>query len=326
MAKRYVMAVIGCGNIGSRHLQGLTFFGHAADIHAVDPMPASLDLARQRVCEMPPTPDMTWHYHAGIEGLPRRLDLVVIATGSAPRRRIVENLLEAREVGALVLEKFLFQSRADYAAVGALLATKGIAAYVNTPRRAWPAYAALRKTTMKEGELRIHVELNRTNGLATNAIHFIDLAAYLCGEAFSLDGRGLHAVEGVSRHAGMLEFGGFLHGSSPRGDRLSLSGRTGSTAPHVIVITSDKRRILLHEAAGKAFIATAESQWAPVESPFPVLRQSELTGGVAADILLKSVSALPSYAESAKLHLSCLEAFLEAQGRPRDDEAPVAIS
>lgn len=279
-------------------------------------------LARTRFAEALPPDRLVFELVGNLDDLPSRVDLAIVSTGAGPRRSIVEALVAGREISALLLEKFLFQKLEDYPAVGSLLASKGIPTFVNTPRRAWPAYRALAEEFAGDGVMSISVELNRTNGLATNAIHFIDLAAFLTGAkgGFECDGGRLIPFEEVSRHVGAVEFGGVMTAFSSRGDFLSIRGRTESASPHFISITSNSRRAVIHEIAQQAFIADMASGFSPQMREFPIVRQSSLTGDLAAAILDRGSSPLPSYNESANLHLQCLRAFLTALGGRGDSD------
>lgn len=321
------IAVVGCGNIGSRHLQGLTSFGRPARIWAVEPDAAALDLSRRRVAEMSADDRLSFEFCESPSALPTHLDLVVVATSAGVRRAVATRVMDGREIGALILEKFLFQSIADLDEFGDLLARRGIPAFVNTPRRAWPIYSELRKE-LGDAPFTMVVDLNRTNGLATNAIHFLDLVAFLsgCGGEMTLDGRDLRPVEGVSRHAGAVDFHGTLRGVTATGCDFVLNGRIDGNAPHAIALLSRDKRILIAETLQKAWVADGASGWSPGERAFPIMRQSELTGRIAAEIFDGGTTSLPGYAESAKLHRLNLEVFLQAMGKPVPPSTVVPIT
>lgn len=329
MNKTPVIAVIGCGNIGSRHLQGLARLTHAAAVYAVDPVETSRKLSAERVTEIGPRNDVSFSFHPGMDTLPENIDLAIVATGSGPRRALTERLLGSRKVTGLILEKFLFRNHADHIAVADLIAAKQVPTWVNTPRRAWPVYRALAAELQAQGPLTIAVELGRTNPLGTNAIHFIDLAAYLAGPSvrFELDGRGLKPQTEASRHKDGLEFSGVLTGRSERGDALVVTSRLDSTAPHLIVIHARDRRLVIDEAREKVLVANTDNTWTMTPDAFPIVRQSSLTNEFAESVVAGAQPPLPDYAESARLHRQCLSAFLQAMGRdPQALDAVVPVT
>ena len=56
------IAIIGAGQLGSRHLQGLAKLQLPCQVHVVDPSPKSLEVARQRFAETPPSPHVGGYF------------------------------------------------------------------------------------------------------------------------------------------------------------------------------------------------------------------------------------------------------------------------
>lgn len=308
------IAVVGCGNIGSRHLQALARLDRPARIFAVDPSEDARALAAARFAEIGPRPDAALVALTGPDALPDHLDMAVIATSARPRLAVLGAVLSGRRVARLVLEKFLFQRHGDYDAAAALIAGAGSQAVVNTPRRLWPDYVALRERLRGRGPLGFMVETTRRNGMASNAIHFLDLAAFLSGTAdgFALGGARLRVATEAARKGAEIEFEGVLHGVSPNGDSFTHRSRLDDDAPHALAIFGRGVRALIDETAGRMLLSAAETGWRTEEAALAPVYQSMLTHR----LLDRAPDApgLPSYADSARLHRQCLAAFLEAMG------------
>ena len=135
----WTLGIIGCGQLGSRHLQAMAATplpeGMTLRLEVVEPWQGSRDTAQARLAEVNKS-GIPAAFHESVAGLPRALDLVVVATTADVRRAVVEELLGHAAVRFLVLEKVLFQAPADYKAVADLCAAKGTRAWVNCPRRA----------------------------------------------------------------------------------------------------------------------------------------------------------------------------------------------
>ena len=320
MTAHPVIGVIGCGNIGSRHLQALALFDSPASVIVIDPNEESRTVSASRVDQVDGNSDVTFSFHDNMDALPATIDIAVVATGAGPRRAILDDLLDGRTVKNLLLEKFLFQTHRDYDHIGTILKDRNIATTVNTPRRMWPVWSEIKALFTDAGPLTVTVETGKASGMASNAIHYFDLAAFLTGEgaSFDLDGSGLTVLEGISRHDGAIEFEGVLTGTSARGDLFIHRARPHADMPHLIVIQSASARAIVDEPGQRAIIMTAGENWTLREMPVPATYQSALTHIAVRQMLDGATCLLPSFEESARLHRQCLSAFLQAMGKERD--------
>jgi len=315
------VAVVGCGNIGSRHLQGLAKIGHVTEVYAVDPRPQAIEVAKQRIAEVTLNNEVSFKFLSTIDDLPPAFNLVIVATAADGRKDLVESLAAERSVGALVLEKFLFQSLADYDVVDTLLSQKGIHCWVNTPRRVFAAYKNLKQKLADAGPITLIAESNKINSLTTSAIHLIDLFAYLANtDEIELDGRGLKLEQNAGRRSGYLEFSGLLIGQSARGDTFFFRGRPDIETPSKIVIASAKETTVIDEANQNIVSFDRASRCAPASESFRIPLISEVSGGIAERIIRNASSDLPTYEESARLHRACLRAFLDGIGQARNNQ------
>src|SRR5687767_10807061 len=101
--------VVGAGNIGSRHVQGLARARTPMELSIVDPVTASRELTQQRFLEVAGEQRRLPALLEHIDEAPEAVDLAVVATQAAIRRRAIEALLGHSAVRHLVLEKVLFQ-------------------------------------------------------------------------------------------------------------------------------------------------------------------------------------------------------------------------
>jgi len=305
---RHNILVIGAGQIGSRHLQGLARSSLSFDIDVVDPSQSSLDTARSRFEEVPGS-KASGHAVSYATALRpgAEYDLAVVATSSGPRAALTRELLEACRVGRIVFEKVLFSRLEEYHAVGDLLREKAVAAWVNCPRRMYPLYREL----LPEfgGPLQIMLQGGMW-GLACNCIHFVDLASFLAGEHdFSWDVSGLDPLVHESSRQGYMEFSGTLAVSTDKGTRLVLHAQAGSRAPMAMSILGRDCSAVIGESHGKGWLCRAEQGWKSESIEFRLPFQSELSHLIAEQILGMGRCDLPSFEDSAKLHLGMVDAF-----------------
>ncbi len=302
------IAVIGCGNIGSRVLQALARLDRPATIHAIDPVPTALARARERVAELGSVARARIVYGDRIRSLPDTIDLALVATCADTRRATVEALLERARVRHLVLEKFLFQRADDYAAVGERLAASSARCWVNLVRRAWPGYQALKRQLAGDRRLEMQA-LGPDFRLASNAIHYIDIYAYLTGVHVSdYDGSGIDREPMASRRAEFRELSGILRGAGAEGRRVTLASHRTSKLPFVIQFFTPELHWIVREVERKAWCASAETGWAWREADFEGLDVSAMTEAYG-EILERGTSVLPTLEESAKDHLNLLAVY-----------------
>ena len=84
------IAIIGAGQLGSRHLQGLTKINQAIDITVIEPNPDALNLAKNRYEEMPVNPLVrSVSYVSSLKSISQDLDLAIIATNANVRRKVI---------------------------------------------------------------------------------------------------------------------------------------------------------------------------------------------------------------------------------------------
>lgn len=303
------IAIIGAGQLGSRHLQGVRRCTEPLDIWVVDPGEQSLEIARQRYEQVEPGAAHTAHFAASADELPDHLDLAIVATGSMPRLAVTRAMLHGRKVDTLILEKFLFPQAAQYEEASRLIAMSGTKAYVNCPRRMYPSFKLIRSLLPADATLEMTVEGSQW-GLCCNAIHYIDIFMSLCGaETFRVDTGALEPKLLENKRPGYVELQGTLTVTTPRGDKLTLICADSDRPMYVNVNGME-----LDEIHGT--LQAGGETW-QVPTPF----QSQLT-----DRLVQEPIVLTDYETSKSYHLTLLSALLEFvngfTGRT-DDSLPI---
>lgn len=301
------IAVIGAGQLGSRHLQALCRSHLAFDVHVADPSPASLDIARQRLAEVNGgnvTATFTDRLPDGAH-----YDVVVVATSSGPRAAATRDLLTRCTVGAVIFEKILFTRLEDYDAIGSLLAQKGVKAWVNCPRRMYPHTKPL--SALLSGPVSLAMQGGMW-GMACNSIHFVDFVAHLCGtDTFTWDVSGLDPVLHESPRHGYREFSGTLVVRGDDGSVVRLSAIADSAASPVVHIIGSAGSAVLDEINNIGTLYRRDEGWKPEAFSFRLPYQSELTHLAVESILADGQCPLTPYDVSARLHRPMLKAFLD---------------
>jgi predicted dehydrogenase len=319
------IVLIGVGAIGFRHLQSLlnvrlplrvSVVEISADIRAAAEKALSLDGA---------SPLFRVQWLPSLDALPAgaRVDLAIVATTSFPRRSVVERLLAGFDVKALLLEKVLFPTVADHAAVAALTRAQGVDAFVNVGRR-HPWIAALRDQAKSPVRMAV---TGTAWGLACNAVHLIDAFAFLNGafDGISVDGAGLRPGFEPAKRDGYIELFGTLACALP------VPGRGTATAT-LECLPAAEYGVLVEGACDEFTFSWRFSEnivriehlgegggGGAVELPFPMPMLSATNHLLIEKILTRRLGDVPTLAEVNPPSEAMIRAFithLQAAGHP----------
>ena len=304
--------IIGAGQLGSRHLQALVKYDRTDfEIAVVDPSSASLSLARQRMEEMPNNPLMrNASFHESVGLVKGSVDFAVIATNANHRLKALEQLLAVADVKHLLLEKVLFPSSNELDKAAVLIEKYGVDTWVNCPRRMYALYAQLQAHLHNDRNICLEVRGGQW-GLACNAIHFIDLWAFLSQSVdYRIDTGALDVDVLESKRAGYKELTGTLRGVGDKGF-FSLTCDREILSPEIkVTIRSENATIHIDEIA--RLVKATDSQGRELlfhqYEPVP---QSNLTHQVATALLAEGHCPLTPFNESAVLHRTFLDGLLE---------------
>lgn len=305
------IAIIGAGQIGSRHLQALSQLNRTTNIQIVDPNYKSLEKARERFLQIQKNKNVQKvEYLKNIVDLSNNLELVIISTTSDIRREVIEKLLLQKKVHYVILEKVLFQRIEDFVIVNNLLVRNNVKAWVNCPRRMIHFYKQLRSKFKEIKKVDYRVSCSNM-GIGCNSIHFLDLFAFLTGQTnFVLFSDQLDPNIIMSKQPGFLEFTGTLYGTSSKGSNIAITSYLKGDAPLIISINSEAIICLIREDEGKAWISEKANNWIWEEVSFTIPYQSQITNLVVQEILDTGECDLPNYEESWNIHTPLLKSLI----------------
>ncbi|MDD4438908.1 MAG: Gfo/Idh/MocA family oxidoreductase [Tissierellia bacterium] len=303
------VAIIGSGQLGSRHLQGIKTANIELSIEVVDSNIESLKVAENRYYEIAANQyTKAIRFISSIDDLSNDLDIVIIATSSAPRYIITKELIEKKHVRNIIFEKVLFQNEDYFYEIYNMLNTFGINAWVNCPRRMYDFYNTI-KNELNNVDKLIFTVSGGEWGLGCNSIHFIDIFSYLSNQtSYTLLTNGLNKKIYASKRSGYVEFCGILSGISERGDIINLISQENSSITPLISIVSQNKKFVIDETNGNmTFFKDNNWKTSIINVPY----QSQLTGKLIEDILLNKNSGITKYEESMNLHLPFITSLLD---------------
>jgi hypothetical protein len=303
------IAVIGAGQLGSRHLQGLAKIAQALDIYIVDPSPDSIRVAIERFDAVATPNGSTVTSLSEIEALPTKLDVVIVATAAHVRFDVLTRLLQHARVAKLLLEKVLFQDLAQYEAAAKLLGPLGASTWVNCAQRLWPFFIDLRRQFHNDAHLELVISGSNW-GLGCNAVHNTDIAAFLWDGAQTQVPK-LDARVADSKRAGFKEFTGELITEVAGGGRLRQISYATGEAPFMITVLHPAVHQTWNVVTGQLYSANAANGWVPQASPLAAPFQSQLTASIVGAMLDGTDCGLPTFAQAAATHVATLQALLD---------------
>lgn len=306
--------LVGAGQIGSRHLQGLARSALELSIEILDPSSAARELAMQRFNEVPSIGGRkTSRAISSLNesAFREHVDLAIVATGAAARYAAFEAIVTSRQVSYVIFEKVLFQRLSELRDAAGLIAAHGCKAWVNCPRRMFPVGRQLRELFAGD-VLSMNVQGGGW-GLACNGIHFLDFTAYLSGSS-TIDQWNIDLLDPRiydSKRAGCKEAAGRLTFRLKGGHEISMRDDRGSAAPVVIDILGHRARVTLFETGRLMVLCRSDNQWKAEIIKIEIPLQSENTGKVVDALMATGRCELTPYDESSELHAAYLRALCE---------------
>jgi hypothetical protein len=312
------ISIIGSGQIGSRHLQALANLQGSVRIQLIDPSSKSLEIACQRFNSVyqEDSERISLQTFNSIESLHEKQDIVIVATDAAVRSKVLKELIQTKDINAIICEKVLFQTEKEYFEIDSLLQEKKIPAWVNCILRATDFFRNL-KTLLNQND-GILMDVDGADwGLACNGIHFLDLFAFLseCRDFEFTDIRFDQVIPDFKRPESK-EFIGAMVGKNSQGHQLTMNCEEGDSVKenqrgvktiriqngynhHTITVYMDR---VTHKSKTK-------NNETEATEPLPL--QSQITHQLIEDIIKDGSCGLPTYSESMGLHLCLIRAFLE---------------
>ena len=180
MREKKTVLIVGCGNIGLRHLQSICFADYPPEsISIFDPMVIN----KSRL-------EKIFVQHTGLK-LPENLNIhvcntqfgvadpniIIFSSTSDIRDKFLVEYLNRYQNSTFLLEKPIYSLADKYDSTDLVYSN----VFVNYSRRMWPFYQKLRDRGL-HGKQKFSLTVSgRQWGAGTNAFHFIDLFSYLTG-------------------------------------------------------------------------------------------------------------------------------------------------
>ena len=264
--------VIGCGGVGSRHLQALCKIDIPVNLFAVDPSEKSLSSAQKLVGDIAPDYVQSIKFSKEFPLDVDEIDLCIISTSSDVRLSVLKKLFSNFSVKYLILEKVLFQSIEQLDEARKIINEKNIKSWVNCPRREEIFWKEIKKYFAGNSNMKLYYGKSDWS-LCCNSIHFIDLAAWLFNDKLThIKNSNLENIIYKSKRHGFIEFNGTLTGEFENGSTFTLeSVKDIPYEKAEFEIVSDTTKLKVNEVKGLGILYRKENNWIPEQFDFTFL-------------------------------------------------------
>jgi len=301
MTKKII--IIGCGNIGSRHLQALLISKLDLEIHVVEPNESSIKIAQERIDEIKydsSSKNIIWHNR-----LENGADLAIIATTAVDRVKIIEEVVK-KGIKLMIVEKMVCQSTKEYEKILEIVKKNNVKIWVNIARRYFPIYNELTKLFQNDGPINVSVTAGN-NGLGTLAIHYIDLFKWLTNYTkIQINGDFLYdEIFPNKRGRNLKEFAGTIIASDGK-SILTISFLPTNNIPFTVNILNQNYNILIDETNEK--IHTIKGVFSE-NIQYKYIHVSEMTNNIIEEVFEKTTCKLPKIEELFEEHKQLFNIF-----------------
>ncbi len=253
------------------------------------------------------SPKINWF--TSIQDLTDSGDVVIIATNSVDRPKLIEILLKQGNKKFLI-EKMVCQSKKEYNHLISKLKKHDASAWVNTNRRYFHSYRKIKEIFKKSNSLQINVYLGNS-GLGTASIHFIDLFCWLTNNnQIILDGKYLmNKIFLNKRGKNFKEFAGTIIGSNSSDSLLTITTPNDQKLSplSLVEIFDGKRHLTINELEENLYYLSNFTKSPKIHFKFNHV--SELTYKIIKDILKSNSCLLPTIQDSYDSHSELFRIF-----------------
>jgi len=306
MRKKIIL--VGCGNIGSRHLQAIAKLPYGIKVDIVESNDDAQNLAKSRLDEISfDETDHEFFWYKSINELTDVGDIVIVATNSVNRVDLISDLISKGNT-RFFIEKLVCQSITQYNIIIKKVKESNSKVWVNTNRRYFKSYNMIKELLQREKILSLSVKTNSKNGLSTNAIHYIDLFSWLIEDyEIALDGKLLSdQLLQNKRGPNFKEFSGIITGIAKNNSSLSIE-----FLPHLednvfVEISTNELKLIIDETNEKI---TTFGNIKHYNLEFKNESVSNVSTRIINDILENDKSLLPTLNDSFIGHAELFRIF-----------------
>ena len=294
--------LIGCGNIGFRHLEGLLKTNLDLHIYIIEKSKVKiLEQSKKIKNKNFKNKTITFSNNFNLKNI--KFDLVICATTSYKRYELLKKLILKFKFSKIIIEKLAFQNILDFNKSLKLFKKHKVSCWVNCPRREQEIYKKIKKENKNNEILSIEVSGNKWN-LASNSIHFFDLFYFFNKSLIKFNQIEENLKIIPSKHHKFLELTGKFKISNK--NYFILLNDQKKNRDIIVKIKTLKKLYYVNES--KKFVIIQYKN-KTIKKKIEILLQNELTKLLTKKILYKKKINLSTLSEAYISHKLLLSAF-----------------
>jgi len=298
------ITLIGCGNIGKRHLQAISKLPFTILLDIVEPNLSAQKIATTELSKN--IQGITINWHQNISEIKNKSDLAIVATQAPERSLIIKKLLELGNK-KLLIEKIVCQSEEEYKEIQKNVEKFQAKIWVNCMRRYSLAYQKIKDIFESDPQVNMVITGGKI-GLGSNSIHMIDLFSWFNNNNSQIKLNGDLLEKQISeskRGKEFIEFSGIITGKINQA-KITILDLDIEKTPVIIDIIGKNNRVIVDETNEK--ITVLKGKLDP-KIKFLFAHVSNTTTDIILDIFEKDHCLLPSLEDLFYPHLELFNIF-----------------
>jgi len=299
------ICLIGCGNVGSRHLQAIAKLPFSVHVDIIEPSLQSQELGKTRLNEIKYDESHIFSWHKDIQELKDKPDLTIVSTTAKGRADLLCRLVDLGH-SRFLIEKMVCQSDAEYEQIIRKFHQNNAKGWINTNPRCFASYQKLKNYFTDLDMIHFSITASNVSALGTNAIHYMDLFSYFT-EDYDIKLSGDLLIDEIfpnKRGINLMEFAGTVVGKIKNGSTITMSFLPSENLPTIINIIGKDKHILIDETSQKILNMVNNDKFS-----FSFEHVSTITTKIAQEILENDTCCLTILEKSQILHKEIFRMF-----------------
>ena len=301
--------LVGCGNIGSRHLQSLLKSKNQSIISVIDPILKNIENEIDNYSQSNDDKLHQINRYENLTNLPAIIDILIIATNSNIRIDIIKKIFLTRNPKYTILEKFLFQNREDFYTAKDIFFKKNSRVWVNQPILHQKSYQEIASYFKNSQKLSMTVSGGNW-GLCCNSVHYIELFDHLTRRQSKIHVSKTKFKKILkSKRPGFYEIIGKIELKTNNQSNLILETNDKNHDPACFMNIDDGQNKVKIKFIDNKIYCDFLIEEKKISKNYVNLYQSEMTAEVVNSLIKNSKCSLPTYLTSMKQHLTLIDSF-----------------